>query len=224
MTAPIVGVLGGMGPLASAEFVRSIYAPPLPVEQDCPRVLLWSDPAVTDRTTAIAQQEVDELTKSVAHAVEQLLSVGAQRVVVACVTAHVAVRRLAPELAERCISPVDVIFEELALRRRPHLLLCTLGSIRAGIFTSHHRWPELGRHLVLPEPADAQRVHDLAYEIKRGGTVPAAGEFVREALTRYGVTDFVAGCTEFHLVTRATDLPNLDPLTTMAARIREGKL
>ena len=57
---PIWGILGGMGPLASAEFLTSIYKLSLGrTEQNMPRLYLVSDPTVPDRTKAILNCEYD---------------------------------------------------------------------------------------------------------------------------------------------------------------------
>ena len=50
----VLGVVGGLGPLVSAEFLKAIYEhTSWTREQDAPRVLLYSDPTFVDRTTAL---------------------------------------------------------------------------------------------------------------------------------------------------------------------------
>jgi aspartate racemase len=49
----IIGILGGMGPVASAEFLKTIYEDQLdPDEQGAPIVMMYSDPTFPDRTKA----------------------------------------------------------------------------------------------------------------------------------------------------------------------------
>src|SRR4051812_25932876 len=51
MNEKILGVLGGMGPLASAHFMlRLTLLPPARRDQDHIPAVLWSDPRVPDRT------------------------------------------------------------------------------------------------------------------------------------------------------------------------------
>ena len=134
---PLIGVLGGMGPLASTELLRTVYrACRLQPEQDTPRLLLWSDPAVVDRTEAIGSGELDTLRRAVETSLRGLLAAGAERTVIACITAHHVLGDLSAELAERCVSLVDVVHEELAAATEPHLLLCSSGTARAGLLTS----------------------------------------------------------------------------------------
>lgn len=48
-----LGVLGGMGPLASAEFLKTIYECSVAGgEQRSPSVIMYSDPTFPDRTEA----------------------------------------------------------------------------------------------------------------------------------------------------------------------------
>jgi aspartate racemase len=49
----MLGVLGGMGPLASADFMRQLtLLTPAERDQDHVPAMLWSDPRVPDRTLA----------------------------------------------------------------------------------------------------------------------------------------------------------------------------
>ncbi|MEU3624235.1 hypothetical protein BS329_35305 [Amycolatopsis coloradensis] len=229
MTA-LTGIVGGMGPLASAELLRTIYRQDPPRrEQAAPRVLLWSDPAVVDRTEAIERGAVEPVLAALTGSICALVEAGAERIVIACVTAHHLLDRLPAHLARRCVSLIDVICDELAHRRTRHLLVCTKGALLTELFTGHERWPDIACHVVLPDETDQKRVHELIYLLKQNRGVDEAIEFLRAALPRYGADAFVAGCTELHLVTaeverRATVLSGLDPLTVVAERIREGVL
>ncbi|MFF7404635.1 aspartate/glutamate racemase family protein [Streptomyces murinus] len=227
---PLVGVVGGMGPLASTELLRSVYLPAdgRP-EQQAPRVLLWSDPAVVDRTEAIGAGRLEALYRAVEKAVEGLVGAGAERIVVACVTAHRVLGDLPPALLRRCVSLVDVVHQELARDGRPHLLLCTKGTARAGILTTGD--PAATRHLVALRPDDQEALHREVYRLKSGADPLATVDFLRTVLPRYGVRRFVAACTELHLVTRAVEaaglsaeFPAIDPLAVVAGRIKNGEL
>ena len=50
----VIGVLGGMGPAATADFYAKLVAlTPADRDQDHPRVVIWADPTVPDRTRAL---------------------------------------------------------------------------------------------------------------------------------------------------------------------------
>jgi aspartate racemase len=229
---PLIGVAGGMGPLASAALLDTIYKlDPPAVEQRAPRVLLWSDPSIVDRTEASGSGQTGSLLAALERSVSGLLEAGASTVVIACVTAHSVVGLLPPELAARCVSLVNVIFDELARRPLRHLLLCTSGSRTTGVFTDHERWSALGQRLICPDEADQAELHRRLYLLKRDRGLAEIIEFIKDLLARYQVSAFVAGCTELHMVTKAISaanlssvMPSIDPMALIARCIREGTL
>lgn len=227
----MIGVVGGMGPLASVEFLRGIYSGGLwDREQDGPRILLYSDPAVVDRTAAIHNGAYDELRRAVETAARRLVDAGAVYVVVACVTAHHVFADLPADLTERCVSLVDVIDHELSRATEPHLLLCTSGAVSAGTFAPS-RLGAGGDRLVRLEPADQDALHREIYRLKTGGWPLDGLDFLRRLQARYPARAAVAACTELHLVARAAEeaglaaeFPMIDPLAIVADRIRNGAL
>lgn len=229
---PLIGIVGGMGPLASAELLNTVYRvePQFP-EQLAPRILLWSDPAIADRTAAIEKDDLGALRSALEYSITQLLNAGVSTVVLACMTAHKALELLPEELVSPCVSLVDVVFDELSTRSESHLLLCTRGTRISGLFTEDLRWASIADRIVFPDDADQDRLHQVIYELKLNGDRRRATDFVRRLLARYGLSTFVAACTELHLVTRAiaecgpaAALPSIDPLDIVADRIRDGSL
>ena len=226
---PLLGIVGGLGPLASAELLATIYRlEPPEREQDAPRCLLLSDPSFPDRTEAILRGETGELARRLADAVASLLAQGAERVVIACVTVHRVLPELPEELRRRVVSLVDLVVEELRADPRERLLLATTGSREGGVFSGHPRWGEVAalvRHL---EPADQEELHGCLYRLKRGEPPEAAIPFVEELEARYRTEGLVFGCTELHLLQRPlaargepTDGRIVDPLMTVARRFQE---
>lgn len=226
-------MVGGLGPLASAEFIKTIYERNVPdFEQEAPRVLLLSDPSFPDRTEALLAGESGELLARLTDAVRRLLDAGASEVVICCMTIHYLLPGLAPELRRRVVSLLDVIFERIAEgpARRRYLLLCSSGTHRLGLFQSHPGWPEVADRVVLPEAEDQEWVHrDFIYMVKKNRDV---GEFVPRVtslLEKYGADAFIAGCSEMHLLAKqfaraaggAAPYECVDPLTIIADRLAE---
>jgi len=79
------GILGGMGPLASAEFVHTIYQETIRgTDRDTPTVILLSNPAIPDRTEYLLNGQEDALLEVFSSSVGQLISAGATKIVIAC--------------------------------------------------------------------------------------------------------------------------------------------
>jgi aspartate racemase len=221
---PLIGVVGGMGPLASARLLQTVYTLGAAAdEQQAPRILLWSDPLVVDRTEAIESGRLDELRHALAHSVGWLVNAGASRVLIACLTAHAVLGDLPSKLAERCVSLVEVVFGELATLSEPHLLLCSRGTLRSGLFAAYQGQPALAPLVELKDP-DQDELHEHIYRLKRNADPAPTAALIRALLRRYGVRAFVAGCTELHMVTGLVDAPGVDPMLLVARRIADGTL
>jgi aspartate racemase len=218
-----IGVIGGMGPLASAEFVRTVYDYAVDgPEQQAPALFLWSDPSVPDRTAALLDRRADVLERFLKNAVERCCALGADDVVICCVTMHAVVPWLPAALQARITSLVDVLLSAAIEQALPLLLLTSTGTRTLGVLECHPLWPGASRWLRWPDAADQRRVHDAIYDIKRNRGIADAIALIAALLQRYGVRSFAAGCTELHLVHRQWEscpAGCVDPLDIVARRI-----
>jgi aspartate racemase len=220
---PRIAIIGGMGPLASAAFVNTLYErAAVDCEQEAPPLILWSDPSFPDRTTELLAGRMEPLVTRLEHAIEQCCSLGVEHVVVCCVTIHAVIPLLPPALQNRIISLVDVLLGAVAERRRPVVLLATTGTRQVAVLERHALWPQASRWLRWPDEHDQQRIHRAIYQIKRNRRIAEACALVRDMVQRYSVDSFAAGCTELHLVQRAFGDAGpgcIDPLAIIAERI-----
>jgi aspartate racemase len=199
----IWGVLGGMGPLASAEFLSTIYEETAGrPEQQCPIVYLISDPTIPDRTKCLLDGTEHLLLEHLTSGMNKLESMGATRIVVCCVTIHPLISCLAARLQEKTISLVDLIFDSVLRSGKKYLLFCTEGTRRMGIFQSHPAWKEAASRIVLPEDADQAAIHSMIYEAKMNQRSVRHPQLVEDLMQKYGVNSFIAGCTEMHMIAR----------------------
>src|SRR5215470_13044600 len=149
------GVLGGMGPLASAEFVATIYdSCRAMTEQEMPIVYLHSNPRVPDRTSALLTQEGGLLLRTLEEGINALLLSGATRIIVCCMTLHCMVNRLPLASRQRIISLLDVLFDSLSATPHPHLMMCTLGTRLEGLYENHVRWKQAKNIVIMPDDSD----------------------------------------------------------------------
>lgn len=226
----MLGILGGMGPLASAEFVKTIYEYNLTArEQDMPACMLYSDPTIPDRTEAIQQGSEAQVIAYLERGLLHLSQSDVSRIVIACITAHYFLPRLRPDLRSNVISLIDIVIDDVLKTCQPHLLFCTNGTRQAGIFQQSPRWREVERYVLLPSEADQQRIHRLLYHVKQGDVGDARLDDVEQLLANYQARGLIAGCTEMHLLTkrlaaRTTGQPQYqiaDPLLTIARTWRQ---
>ena len=233
MGKPVLGVLGGMGGLASAEFVKTIYELSGEValrEQDAPVVLMYSDPAFPDRTEAFLRGETQPLLTRLIEALELLCDTGASQVVICCMTIHYLLPQLPSALRERIISLTDVIFSSVELLKKKHVVISSTGTIKLELLQRHPRWEQARNYFVFPSGAEQQQMHDLIYEVKRNRNLLEARLFVETLLVRHRVDSFIAACSEIHLLAKqfAPSGPQqrgygcLDPLTIIAKQVVEA--
>jgi aspartate racemase len=228
----ILGILGGMGPLASAEFVRTIYDNCLGEhEQHSPAVIMYSDPSLPDRTETLLGQDTDRLLEGLIKGLTFLCESNATRIVICCVTAHYLLQKLPLQFKERIISLLDVISASVSQRKERQLLICTRGTRLAGLFQNHPRWEHIREFIVWPDEPDQIKVHDdLLYQIKKRTPVAELAPLVESLLNKYDVSSFIAGCTEMHLLSKHFDSNGdsgkgyrcVDPLTIIARNIALG--
>lgn len=223
-----LGVLGGMGPLASAEFLGTLYRLNLvEPEQETPHCVLLSDPTFPDRTEAILAGSTDLLAERLEQALRALLDHGADLIVIACMTIHYILPRVSEPLRRKVISLVDLMADEILALPRRRLLLATTGTRIARIFESHERWPQIENWVAFPDDADQLALHQWIYRLKSGASGEECLDWIDTLADRYEVEGLLFGCTELHLLHRllASRPPGpadvIDPLCTAARNIKK---
>jgi aspartate racemase len=112
------GIVGGLGPLASAEFLKTIYeVSDLHVEQSAPTVIVYSDPPLPDRTASLTSGDQHILLPRLEESMLRLLDIGATRLAICCLTLHSVLWDLPDKLRLRTVSLVDLVVE--GIRQSP---------------------------------------------------------------------------------------------------------
>jgi aspartate racemase len=220
-----VGVLGGMGPEATAYFF-TLLIKNTRASRDAEHVpvIICSLPGIPDRTRAILQGGRSPLPFLV-RGVRALARAGADFAVMPCVSAHF----FYPGLAARSPIPVIHLLGETAAdvgKRFPGIkkigILATTGTARSGIFAEAFR--AAGIEVLVPDARAQRRVMNAIYG-KRGIKAGVSAGAPREALlgvaadlVRRGARAIVAGCTEVPIAIGAGDLsvPLIDPMLIVA--------
>ncbi len=219
---PRIAIIGGMGPLASAAFVNTIYERSLDgLEQDAPAIVLWSDPSFPDRSRCLLEGDTDRLAAHLRETVQRCERAGAETIVICCVTAHAVVPLLPPAMQARIVSLVEVLLSAVIQQARPLIVLSSLGTRGAGVLEAHPLWREASHWLRWLDRADQERMHHAIYRIKRNAGVSTTVALVDELIRKYHVDSFAAACTELHIVHKhwGPRPSPIDPLDIVATRI-----
>ena len=230
MEQKTLGILGGMGPLASLEFLRTIYECNRDgsAEQDYPNIVLHSLSSVPDRTDALLNNAEKVLEDALVKNLKVLNSSGVSKIVICCFTSHTLIGRLPKDVTEKIVSLVDLTARELMVRKEQSLLLASMGSYRRHVFRSTEDAVKAKDYIVEPDDEDKIFIHGLIYEyLKPGKDVAPVYSAVKGLLDKYGLNSFIAGCTEFHLLSRhiygnnVPDISFVDPLFSIARRLKD---
>ncbi len=231
MKEGIIGILGGMGPEATADFFHKIIKNTEAArDQDHLRVLIDSNPKIPDRTPAMLGTGKSFLPMMIETA-KNLERAGAGFIVIPCVSAHYFIEGLRERLAIPVISIIDEVAREME-RRLPGMkrtgLIATTGTVRVHLFQDRLR--EIGVEVLVPSSDDQEDlVMSAIYGIKAGATSPENREKIlkaSKALIEKGAQAIIGGCTEIPLVVQGGDMgvPFFDCLDILAlAAIRRAK-
>lgn len=194
-----VGVLGGMGPAATAEFFRRLVdATPAQADEEHLHVIIDNDPSVPDRTNAILRGGPSP-AEALAATAQRLERAGADLLVMPCNTAHVYIEEIRASVS---IPALDMIRETVATIGRSSVgLLATDGTIETGLF--QEACEARGVRVVVPTSADQRSIMDAIASIKRGENPRRIEEEIEPIvcrLEREGAEAVIAGCTEISLV------------------------
>lgn len=229
-TTEIIGILGGMGPAATADFYAKLVSmTPGHSDQDHLRTVIWSDPTIPDRTEALLGNGPDP-TPWLLHGSRVLREAGATVIAVPCNTAHAFIPRIADHVGLPIVHMIGEVARHITTLRPPVRtagLLATTGTVRAGLYQD---W--LDRHgirLLLPDPTGQQeQVMAAIRAVKAGDRAAAAAPLadVARQLTGRGAQAIIAGCTEIPLglPSDAVDVPVIDPAVILAeALVRRAR-
>lgn len=206
-----VGVLGGMGPQATVDFLaKLVEATPVASEQEHLRVLVDSNAKVVDRNQAIAGTGPSPGPQLAAMA-RGLEQAGAGFLVMACNTAHAFEGDIRAAVRIPFVSMVEEAVDA-CVRDHPGArrigLLAAPGCIASGLYQDALLRRAL-EPLLLP-PLQQRRFNELLYDIKLKKPLTAIAADMKalgQVLVDDGAQLLLAGCTEVPLVLGPHDLP-----------------
>ncbi|WP_042859364.1 aspartate/glutamate racemase family protein [Dickeya sp. NCPPB 3274] len=198
----LIGVLGGMGPLATVDLLQKIIAA-TPAERDQQHVpmAVWNVPQIPDRQRALAGTGASPLP-ALLDGIEHLNRLDVSHLVIPCNTAH----HWFDELRSASRAPVLHIAD--ATLAQTQLALAGTPSPRVGVIATHgtlaagwyqQRLAALDIETVLP---DEQEMDNLfvpgCYAVKRGEVAAGGALFgqLADRLAARGANQLILACTE----------------------------
>lgn len=208
---PLLGVLGGMGPLAAADFLAKLVAEtPASRDQDHIPYVAWGVPQIPERPAAILHGGESPLPQML-RGIAALKQAGATVVAIACNTAHYWHDDLVREGGLPILHIADAVCDLLAERgitRGGVGLIGTDGTVKAGFF--QRRFAARGIQCVLSSRADQDRLVMPAIAAVKANDLPRAHQLAVQAVTNLladGAQVVVLACTETPVAVDFADSP-----------------
>lgn len=203
-----LGVLGGMGPAASAEFMRLIAAKaPAEKDQEHPRIILYSNPVTPDRTAYILGNGPDPEPYLI-DGLNALTEWGADILAVTCNTAHYYIDGFRPQIKKPIVHIIDETIRESRERSAEGAwLLATFGTMKTGIYQKHAE--QSGYTFLIPSDEIQPDIHYMT-DLVKAGKYEEAGKLCKKVckkLWKEKKVPIVAGCTEIPIAYDWSGLP-----------------
>ena len=215
----IIGIIGGMGPMATADlFKKIIDNTPAEKDQDHIRVLIDSNTDIPDRTAALLSGGASPIP-ALTDSVRRLVTAGADCLIMPCNTAHGfydAVQAAAG--AVPVLHMIRLTGEELKRSGITKVgLLATSGTVKTGIYAKNLA----GIEILVPNATEQEAVMELIYGAVKAGLKTYDASRVQAAADRLlaeGAQVIILGCTELPLAKElyGLDFPSVDPTLCLA--------
>ncbi|WP_237217027.1 cysteate racemase [Falsiroseomonas oryziterrae] len=199
----MLGVLGGMGPLASAEFMRRLtLLTPAERDQDHIPAVLWSDPRVPDRTAARIAGGEDPLA-ALLRGIAGLEAAGCGAIAIPCNTAHGwfdAMQAATPLPILHIVDAAAADLARLGIVRGTIGVMGTAGTLAMRLY--QQRLAARGYDCLVPDEAEMEALVTPAIARVKANAVAAAYAPLADAATHLaarGAQAVVLGCTEIPL-------------------------
>ena len=222
MASKTVGIIGGMGPEATADLmVKVIRATPAKVDQDHIRMFVDSNPKVPCRVSAILDDGPSP-GPVMAQMAEGLEKIGADFLVIPCNTAHYYIDYVKDTVN---IDVLNIIEETVKVLEKDGVkkvaLLATSALINTKLYINE--LTAAGIEVILPQDDYQQMVMETIFAVK-SGDFPKAEPYVEKIISHVvskGAEAMILGCTELPLVINGEKYPFkfYDPTNVLAKAI-----
>lgn len=219
----ILGVLGGMGPLASAEFMyRLVQQTPAKKDQDHIPTILWSDPRVPDRSTAM-RRGTDEPLAWLQRGVLGLKEAGCTHIVIPCNTAHFWYHELikldVPIL--HIVDSVAYALKDVNVNNGTIGVMGTQATVELGLY--QYRLNKLGWNCITPTKEQMDTIVQPCIDMIKANQFDGVQDkilAVAKTLIDNGTKAIVLGCTELPLSVKQEYLGNIPIINSIDSLVK----
>ena len=200
----VLGVIGGLGPLATAHFMELVTnMTDAAADQEHLEMIIHSAPSIPDRTGYILDHTRPSPLPSMIAIGKKLARQGADHIAIPCMTAHYFHEELSAGIPTSIINGIAETVRCLKEQGISRVgIMATDGTIRTGLF--RRELERNGMEPLVPSRERQQDVMHLIYHNIKANRPAEMDRFhaVRQELQNMGAQAIILGCTELSLIKR----------------------
>ena len=220
-----LGIIGGMGPLATAEFYRRIVEnTKAESDQDHIETIIISAPGIPGRVSYILGESREDPLPALQDVALRLKNAGAEVVVMPCVTAHYFYEGISEVLPQ--VSFPNLLTELAAELKKDQIrtagILATDATLHCGLLKQHLK--EVGIGIIEPDERERKIIGEIIFNQIKAGKEPDLQSLndVCDDMYGRGAQTVIIGCTDLSVIIRQAApekyIDVLDVLTRTAVR------
>lgn len=213
-----LGVIGGMGPLATVSFYERVVLNTLAkCDNEHIDMVVLSHASMPDRTKCIIENKGGEFLEVIKKDFKILEDIGVEAVAIPCNTSHYFFDEFKKFTSLRIINMIEETILEVKRRGIEKIAVFgTLGTLNSKVYEKY-----ANQHGILVKEVsseDKQAVMDIIYDIKETNALD--GRRFVDILSRYcdDETVGIIACTELSLLDIPEDINTIDALNVLVKR------
>lgn len=217
-----LGILGGMGPMATADlYTKIVELTDAGCDNDHIRVIIDSNTAIPDRTSAILSGGPDPVPEMLSAA-GNLISCGAECIIMPCNTAHYFLSRLQPQVSVPILDMTKITAERCSVLYpgMKAAILATRGTLASGVYA--RALDGYGVSYIVPDDEEQSILMHLIYDVVKASEpldpVKDLWCSLLDGLREKGADLFLLACTELPILSDRLAVPGpfIDPTRELA--------
>lgn len=220
----VLGVIGGMGPLATQLFYKKIIKnTEASCDQEHLNMIILSHATMPDRTAAIKSCRVEELFNKLLQDAKYLEVGGADYLAIPCNTSHLLTSELQQHLKTKIINMIEEAVTYIYCKYGEGIkvgIMATDGTLEMELYQKECKKKNL--LAVIPEKANQVKVMQLIYDGVKQGKGADLKDFsdIESEFKKKGCECVLLACTELSCLKEDLELPDyyIDAMDILAKK------
>jgi len=230
MTKNKIGILGGLGPLATAEFLNIFFEIYIKeknpkCDQDYPDIAIEVASSIPGRSQFIADKNQPNPIPGMIEALKRLENSGANLIIMPCNTAHfcfdelLAAKKPQTNFLNMVAETINFCFKN---NHRKPLLLATSGTVSTNIYQQESDKRKL--ECIIPNQSDLDQLMEIIYGekgVKAGFANSENAKKMADIVKNYKneIDSVILGCTELPLICEKISQPKINTMNVICQKL-----